>query len=97
MSYDSFYCCFRTAQAPKILAGSGALPSETKIQLEKNSCNFAWQRQGETVLYCPHVQSTLAFENEQITWKGVSMEEAGNCVFSACRTIISSCGTKQLV
>jgi hypothetical protein len=37
MSYDSFYCCFRTAQAPKILAGSGALPSETKIQLEKNN------------------------------------------------------------
>jgi hypothetical protein len=25
MSYDSFYCSFRTAQAPKILAGSGAL------------------------------------------------------------------------
>jgi hypothetical protein len=37
VSYDSFYCCFRTAQAPKILAGSGALPSETKIQLEKNN------------------------------------------------------------
>jgi hypothetical protein len=36
MSYDSFYCCFRTAQAPKILAAE-LFPSETKIQLKKNN------------------------------------------------------------
>jgi hypothetical protein len=63
---------------------------ETWTWQQLSSCNFAWQRQGETVLYCPYVHSTLTFENKQITENGVSMEEAGNCVFSACRTIISS-------
>jgi hypothetical protein len=37
MSYESFYWTFRTARTQKILAGSGDLPHETKIRLEKNN------------------------------------------------------------
>jgi hypothetical protein len=61
---------------------------------------WTWQRvsaatsRGEDkanpVLHCPYVHSTLAFENEQINRNHVSMKAAGNCVFSASRTIISS-------
>jgi hypothetical protein len=36
-SGDSFYRPFRTARTQKILAGSGFLPHETKIRLEKDN------------------------------------------------------------